>query len=93
MSKVKVEVKSDIKVTIKVHSQESATIYRGEGLPFITDKTVNSVTWLKDKGYEEKEIEIIGEKPATWDAIFNPPKAEEPAVITEPESKEEPATV
>lgn len=92
MSKVKVEVKSDIKVTIKVHSQESATIYRGEGLPFITDKTVNSVTWLKDKGYEEKEIEIIGEKPATWDATFNPPKVEEPAIPAEP-VKEEPATV
>lgn len=90
MSKGKVVEKSDVKVTLRVHSQESATIHRGNGLPFITDKTVNAVLWLKEKKYEEKEIAIIGEKPATWDAVFNPPKAEEPTVTPEPAVTPEP---
>ena len=35
--------------------------------------------WLHAKGYKEADIEIIGEKPAIWDAIFSPPVvAQEP---------------
>lgn len=66
------KVESPFKVQLKVHSQESSTIIRKERLPMITDKTVNAVKWLADKGFQASEVEIIGEKPATWDEVFVP---------------------
>ena len=50
----------------------------------ITDKTDKSVIWLAANGFTAEQIEIIGEKPANWDAVFNPPVvvAEAPAVET-----------
>lgn len=64
-----VAAESPFKVKLKVHSQESSTIIRKD-LPTITDRTINAVKWLSDKGFKASEIEIIGEKPATWDEVF-----------------------
>ena len=68
---------SKFKVKLKVHSQTSSTIIRPD-LPMITDKTVDAVKWLADKGYKEEEIEIAGEKPSNWDVVFKP---EEPTPV------------
>lgn len=51
----------------------SSIIYRNDGSPFIVEETGRAVKWLVDKGYKEKDIEIVGEKPAVWDAAFSPP--------------------
>ena len=64
--------KSPYKVTLKVHSQSSATIIRPDGFPQITDKTQDAVKWLAAKSYKPEEIEIIGEKPSNWDEVFVP---------------------
>ena len=65
-------VKKTTKVRIEFRG-DSAVIHRGEGLPAIWDKTENSVAWLKDIGYKPEEVEIVGDKPQCWDAIFSPP--------------------
>jgi hypothetical protein len=69
------------KIRFQVNAGGSSIIYRNDGLPFIIDKTNNAIKWIADKGYKEKEIEIIGEKPAEWDAIFSPPP---PVIAPEP---------
>jgi len=66
---------SKFKVQIRVSSDGTSTVIRKE-LPFIVDKTDKSVAWLVAQGFKESEIEIIGEKPANWDALFNPVKIE-----------------
>ena len=63
------------KARLRVHSQTSSTILRNDGLPSITDNTEKAVQWLAAQGFKSTDIEIIGEKPANWDAIFNPPVA------------------
>jgi hypothetical protein len=73
------KVEETVKKTTKVQIEfcgGSAIVHRGEG-PSIWDKTENSITWIKDKGYKPEDVEIIGDKPPCWDAIFSPP---EPAV-------------
>jgi hypothetical protein len=60
------------KKPVSLHTKgESSIIYR-EGLPFIMDKTENAVKWLAEKGYKEKDIELVGEKPTSWDSTFLP---------------------
>jgi ABC-type sugar transport system substrate-binding protein len=71
------EVKPVSKVRLRVHSQESATIIRNEGLPMITDRTEKTVTWLAANGFQAGEIEILGEKPSNWDEVFPPATVEE----------------
>lgn len=68
----KSEAKPTSKARLKVHSQTSATIFRNDGLPAITDKTEQTVTWLAANGFKVNEIELIGEKPSNWDAVFAP---------------------
>jgi len=70
---------SKFKAQLRVHSQETSTVVRLNGMPMITDKTDKSVVWLAANGFKAEQIEIIGEKPANWDAVFNPPVAEAPA--------------
>lgn len=67
------------KVRIEFHDT-SATIIRGNGFPWISDKTENSVNWLVSKGYKPEEIEIIGTKPEYWDAAFKVKTVEQPSV-------------
>ena len=85
MATAKVETKAKIepekksyKVRLRVHGA-TATICR-DCLPFIDDKTDEAVTWLAAQGYKEAEIEIIGEKPASWDTVY-PQPVKEPAPI------------
>jgi len=91
MAKAKTEekVKASSKVRLRVHSSGTSTIYRNDGLPSIDDKTDKAIQWLFDKGYKAEEVEIIGEKPACWEAVFAPPKA----VTEETEVKQEVAEV
>jgi len=58
------------KVRLRVFSQQSSTIFRTD-LPSINDKTENAVLWLVKNNFKPEEIEIIGEKPSTWDSAFN----------------------
>jgi hypothetical protein len=69
--KEEVVVKKTTKVTLETRTWGSSTIYRGAGLPAITDRTEKAVEWLKAQGYKPAEIELIGEKPANWDAVFD----------------------
>lgn len=72
MSKEKTVIEtSKFKVQIRVSTDGTSTVIRRD-LPFIIDKTDKSVAWLVAHGFKESDIEIIGEKPANWDAIFNP---------------------
>ena len=61
-----------VKKPVSLHIKGASSIIYREGLPFIMDKTENAVKWLADKGYKEKDIELVGEKPATWDDAFSP---------------------
>jgi len=70
--------KAKFKVRLRINSGGSSTIFRGEGLPYIDDKTEKAVQWLFDKGYKAEEIEIIGEKPGIWDTVYPSAKAAEP---------------
>lgn len=45
-------------------------IERDGGWPTITDKTSHAVEWLKAHGYKVTDIELIGEKPANWDTVW-----------------------
>ena len=58
------------KARLRVHSQTLATILRNDGLPAITDRTEEAVKWLAAQGFKPAEIEILGDKPATWDMVF-----------------------
>ena len=82
MAKVeKTVVKPVSKVRLKVYSQTSATILRNDGLPRIDDKADKAVVWLAANGFKESDVELFGEKPANWDAVFSPAPVIEPAVI------------
>jgi hypothetical protein len=61
---------SIFKARLKVHSQQSATILRTD-LPSITDKTESAVLWLAKNNFKPEEIEVIGEKPSSWNIAFN----------------------
>lgn len=69
--KEEVVVKKTTKVTLETRTWGSSTIHRGGGLPMISDRTEAAVEWLKAQGYKPAEIELIGEKPANWDAVFD----------------------
>jgi hypothetical protein len=68
--KEEIVVKKTTKVTLETRTWGSAMIYR-ENLPTISDRTERAVEWLKAQGYKPVEIELIGEKPANWDAVFD----------------------
>ena len=70
--------KPTFKVDFQVKSEDSSIIYRKDGLPFIIDKTDKAIKWLIANDFKEKDIQIIGEKPAIWDDLFSPPKSIEP---------------
>jgi hypothetical protein len=80
----KVPEKPTFKVRLRVDDRGHSTIIRNEGLPFIEDKTDKAVIWLAANGFKENEIEIIGKKPACWDAVFSPPVVE--ATVEAPEA-------
>jgi hypothetical protein len=63
--------KPKFKVQISIKGK-SAIIYR-TGMPFIADTTDNAIQWLSDNSYEPKDIEVIGEKPESWDKVFPAP--------------------
>jgi hypothetical protein len=69
--KDEVVVKKTTKVTLEVKSHGKSTIYREGGLPWLIDRTEKSVEWLKAQGYKPAEIELVGEKPSNWDAVFD----------------------
>jgi hypothetical protein len=60
-----------VSLTTKVSGRPGISIIeRGNKLPDIYDKTPNAVEWLKANGYAVKDIELIGDKPANWDSVF-----------------------
>lgn len=63
-------VKKTTTVTLQVGAAGMSIIERGNGLPFISDRTEKAVEWLKAKGYKVTDIELIGAKPANWDTVF-----------------------
>jgi len=71
------------KARLRINSQDSATIFRGNGLPYIDDKVDAAVTWLAANGFKADEIEIIGEKPAIWNTVYptEVPVAEVPVAV------------
>jgi len=77
--------KSKFKVRLRINSDGSSTIFRGEGLPYIDDKTEKAVQWLSDKGYKAEEVEIIGEKPKIWETVYPSIKAAEPVAVEPPQ--------
>ena len=73
------EIEKEIKKNVKKISfhvkSDSSIIYRNNTeLPFLIDKTENSIKWLVENGFKQEDIEIVGEKPPMWDAIFSPLK-------------------
>jgi len=64
-------IKPTSKARLRVYGEKSI-IYRNEGYPYIEDKSTESVVWLERNGYKPAEIEVIGDKPSNWDAVFNP---------------------
>ena len=72
MAKAKdvVAVKKTTTVSLHVGRHGSSMIVRSEGLPMISDKTERAVEWLAAQGFKPKDIELVGEKPANWDAVF-----------------------
>ena len=63
-------VKKTTTVTLQVGAAGMSIIERGNGLPFISDRTEKTVEWLKAKGYKVSDIELIGEKPSNWDTVW-----------------------
>ena len=63
-------VKKTTTVTLQVGAAGISIIERGNGLPFISDRTDKAVEWLKAKGYKVTDVELIGEKPSNWDTVF-----------------------
>jgi hypothetical protein len=64
---------------------DSASIYRGEGLPILHDKADRSVEWLASKGFTLKEIEVIvikGNKPANWETFYPSEEVPAPEVVS-----------
>jgi len=72
MAKAKdvVAVKKTTTVSLHVGIHGSSTIVRSEGLPMIGDRTDKAVEWLAAQGFKPNDIELVGEKPANWDAVF-----------------------
>jgi hypothetical protein len=74
LTKLEEKPATTFKISLQIYSGGSSMIFdRKDGLPFIIDKTDNAVRWLIANGYKEKDIKIIGEKPAIWDELFSPP--------------------
>jgi len=72
--------KKTTKVSLYVGTYGSSTIVREDRMPQIMDKTEKTVEWLKAKGYEVKDIELIGDKPANWNSVFEiEPSTESPS--------------
>jgi hypothetical protein len=81
MAKAETVAKPTFKVRLRINPADTATIFRGEGLPFIDDKTDSAVKWLADKGYKPEEVEILGEKPAIWSTVYPEPVAESTPIV------------
>ena len=73
-----VEAKKDYKVMIKFDGSTTATIIR-PGMPFIVDGTSNIMKYASSF-FKEEEIEVMGEKPASWAVFFPKPVIEAPVV-------------
>jgi len=86
MAKAKdvVAVKKTTTVSLHVGIHGSSTIVRSEGLPMIGDKTERAVEWLAAQGFKPNDIELVGEKPANWDAVFEIAPPAPPVEKTEP---------
>jgi len=63
-------VKKTTTVTLQVGAAGMSIIERGNGLPFISDRTEKTVEWFKAKGYKVTDVELIGEKPSNWDTVW-----------------------
>jgi len=70
-------------------------IERDGGWPTITDKTESAVEWLKAKGYKVTDVDLIGEKPANWDTVWEIAPVEPVVVVPEAPSapEEQPALI
>jgi hypothetical protein len=55
--------------TFQSFADGTSRIFRKD-LPAIIDKTDNLIQWLVANNYKAADIDIIGEKPASWDAAF-----------------------
>ena len=67
-------VKPVSKIRIKSFPDGTSTIYRNDGLPTITDKSVSALCWIKSNGFNEADIEVIGDKPDCWETVFAAPE-------------------
>ena len=67
----KEEIVKKTKVAIRFYT-DSATIFRGENLPFFSDRIETSIDWLVKNGFKVEEIEVIGDKPEYWNKTFAP---------------------
>jgi hypothetical protein len=55
--------------TFQSFADGTSRIYRKD-LPALIDKTDKLISWLVANGYKAKDIDIVGEKPASWDKAF-----------------------
>jgi len=90
-------VKKTTTVTLQVGAAGMSIIERGNGLPFISDRTEKTVEWLKAKGYKVTDIELIGAKPSNWDTVWeiasaDPVVPEEQPTLVDPIANPEDAT-
>jgi hypothetical protein len=86
----KVEPKKVFKVTLIVNGSNS-TILR-PGLPTIFDSTIKAVAWIKENGFEAKDINIVGDKPGYWETYYPSPVVESVLVEKLAEVLEAPST-
>ena len=61
------------KIRIQFYSEGGAMITRKD-LPALIDTTENSVKWLAEQGFKPDDIEVIGEKPASWNDVYPAPE-------------------
>jgi hypothetical protein len=83
-------VKPVAKIRLVCDGSSTVTIHR-LGLPYIVDKELEAVQWIKANVAKPEEVEIVGERPASWDIVFPVQKPEDamaepvtPEVIQEP---------
>ena len=63
-------------------------IAREGGWPTIVDRSEHAVEWLKAHGYKVTDIEIVGQKPANFDTVFEiaPPASVEAPLVEKVEA-------
>jgi hypothetical protein len=79
--KDEVIAKKTTKVSLYVGPSGTSTIVRSDGMPQIIDKTEKNVEWLAAKGFKPVDIELVGEKPANWDTVFEIAPVVDPVVV------------